>query len=173
MVSFGTLNVGIPALPSPEEALAVLRRIINAWELDRFDAALVGSTSVDFATIEWTEDGLLRAAYLIELEKALIGLSPKTRVARWIATEGSDADLDPTRVAVAGDSVGGNMAAALTLLAKQRGDVSFARQALFYPVTDASFDTPSYQHFAEGSFLRRDASARFKGHSPAGTVCYL
>ena len=87
MVRSRTLNVGIPALPSPEEALAVLRRIINAWELDRFDAmALVGSTSVDFATIEWTEDRLLRAAYLIELEKALLGLSPKTRVARWIAT---------------------------------------------------------------------------------------
>lgn len=61
MVRSRTLNVGIPALPSPEEALAVLRRIINAWELDRFDAmALVGSTSVDFATIEWTEDRLLR-----------------------------------------------------------------------------------------------------------------
>ena len=46
MVRSRTLNVGIPALPSPEEALAVLRRIINAWELDRFDAmALVGSTS--------------------------------------------------------------------------------------------------------------------------------
>jgi hypothetical protein len=87
MVRSRTPNVGIPALPSPEEALAVLRRIINAWELDRFDAtALVGSTSVDFATIEWTEDRLLRAAYLIELEKALLGLSPKTRVARWIAT---------------------------------------------------------------------------------------
>jgi Protein of unknown function (DUF2384) len=87
MVRSRTLNAGIPALPSPEEALAVLRRIINAWELDRFDAtALVGSTSVDFATIEWTEDRLLRAAYLIELEKALLGLSPKTRVARWIAT---------------------------------------------------------------------------------------
>jgi hypothetical protein len=87
MVRSRPLNVGIPALPSPEEALAVLRRIINAWELDRFDAmALVGSTSVDFATIEWTEDRLLRAAYLIELEKALLGLSPKTRVARWIAT---------------------------------------------------------------------------------------
>ena len=87
MVILRTPNVGIPALPSPEEALAVLRRIINAWELDRFDAtALVGSTSVDFATIEWTEDRLLRAAYLIELEKALLGLSPRTRIARWIAT---------------------------------------------------------------------------------------
>ena len=87
MVRSRTINAGIPALPSPEEALAVLRRIINAWELDRFNStALVGSTSVDFATIEWTEDRLLRAAYLIELEKALLGLSLKTRIARWIAT---------------------------------------------------------------------------------------
>ena len=67
----------------------------------------------------------------------------------------------PTRIAVAGDSVGGNMTAALTLLAKQRGDVSFAQQVLFYPVTDASFDTDSYHQFAEGYFLRRDAMQWF------------
>jgi acetyl esterase/lipase len=82
-------------------------------------------------------------------------------VARWIATTGAEHDLDPARIAVAGDSVGGNMSAALTLLAKQRGGVSFVQQVLFYPVTDATFDTPSYQRFAEGYFLRRDAMQWF------------
>jgi acetyl esterase len=82
-------------------------------------------------------------------------------VAAWITTTGADHDLDPSRIAVAGDSVGGNMGAALTLLAKQRGGVNFVQQVLFYPVTDANFDTPSYQQFAEGYFLRRDAMQWF------------
>jgi acetyl esterase len=82
-------------------------------------------------------------------------------VAVWVALHGAEQNLDPSRIAVAGDSVGGNMAAALTLLAKQRGDVSFVQQVLFYPVTDANFDTESYHQFAEGYFLRRDAMQWF------------
>ena len=82
-------------------------------------------------------------------------------VAAWVAQHGGEQDLDPTRIAIADDSVGGNMSAALTLLAKQRGDVSFVQQVLFYPVTDASFDTDSYHQFAEDYFLRRDAMKWF------------
>jgi acetyl esterase/lipase len=82
-------------------------------------------------------------------------------VATWIAASGAEHALDPARIAVAGDSVGGNMSAALTLLAKQRGGVAFVQQVLFYPVTDASFDTGSYRQFAEGYFLRRDAMQWF------------
>jgi acetyl esterase len=74
----------------------------------------------------------------------------------WVAAHGAEHDLDATRIAVAGDSVGGNMTAALTILAKQRSGPAIAAQLLFYPVTDASFDTDSYHQFAEGYFLRRD-----------------
>jgi acetyl esterase/lipase len=81
--------------------------------------------------------------------------------ARWIVSEGASKGLDASRVAVAGDSVGGNMAAVLAILAKKRGDVSFVHQALFYPVTDAGQDTPSYREFAEGFHLRADAMAWF------------
>ena len=90
------------------------------------------------------------ARYPVAIEEAYA-------VARWIARDGSTKDLDVTRLAVAGDSVGGNMTAALTLMAKQRGDVDFKAQALLYPVTDASFDTDSYHQFAESYWLRRDA----------------
>ena len=82
-------------------------------------------------------------------------------VARWVATDGHSRSLDGTRMAVAGDSVGGNMTAALTLLAKQRSAPRLLSQVLFYPVTDASFDTESYHQFAEGFFLRRDAMQWF------------
>ncbi|WP_433794377.1 alpha/beta hydrolase [Actinoplanes sp. CA-252034] len=79
----------------------------------------------------------------------------------WVATHGAEHDLDATRIAVAGDSVGGNMTAALTILAKQRSGPAIAAQLLFYPVTDASFDTDSYHQFAEGYFLRRDGMQWF------------
>jgi acetyl esterase len=79
----------------------------------------------------------------------------------WISQEGSAHGLDPARVAVAGDSVGGNMAAATTLLAKQRKGPELAAQLLFYPVTDANFDTRSYEQFASGYFLSRDGMKWF------------
>ena len=82
-------------------------------------------------------------------------------VARWVTESGADEGLDGSRMAIAGDSVGGNMAIALTLMAKDRGDVRFRGQVLFYPVTDASLDTGSYHEFAEGYWLRRDAMAWF------------
>jgi acetyl esterase/lipase len=76
--------------------------------------------------------------------------------AEWIVEHGAEKGLDPARVVVAGDSVGGNMTAAVTLMAKERGGPEFRAQVLLYPVTDASFDTHSYHEFAEGYHLRRD-----------------
>ncbi|GHI29996.1 esterase [Streptomyces daghestanicus] len=90
-----------------------------------------------------------------------VAIEQNYAVARWIVQEGAAQGLDASRLAVAGDSVGGNMAAALTLMAKERGDVSLVQQVLFYPVTDASFDTGSYHQFAEGYFLRRDGMQWF------------
>jgi acetyl esterase len=81
--------------------------------------------------------------------------------ARWVAGNGADHGLDASRLAVAGDSVGGNMAIALTLLAKERGELALSAQVLFYPVTDAAFETGSYHEFAEGYFLRRDGMQWF------------
>jgi len=82
-------------------------------------------------------------------------------VLEWIAEHGVANRLDGSRIAVAGDSVGGNMSAAIALLAKQRSGPKLVAQALFYPVTDARFDTDSYHRFAEGYWLRRDAMQWF------------
>ncbi|UPL11056.1 alpha/beta hydrolase [Microbacterium sufflavum] len=81
--------------------------------------------------------------------------------ARWIASNGAAHGLDASRIAIAGDSVGGNMAAVVAILAKRRGDVTFLQQSLYYPVTDAGQDTDSYREFAEGYHLRADAMAWF------------
>lgn len=79
----------------------------------------------------------------------------------WIRDRGAEKGLDASRLAIAGDSVGGNMAAAVAILAKRRGDVTFVHQSLYYPVTDAGQDTDSYREFAEGFHLRADAMAWF------------
>jgi acetyl esterase/lipase len=90
-----------------------------------------------------------------------VAIEQNYAVAQWVVQQGASKDLDATRIAVAGDSVGGNMAAALTLMAKERGDVPLVQQVLFYPVTDANFDTGSYHQFATGYFLRRDGMQWF------------
>ncbi len=77
--------------------------------------------------------------------------------ARWITREGASKHLDGARIAVAGESVGGNMAAALALMAKERGDVRFVQASMYYPVTDAAMDTASFDQFATGYYLSREA----------------
>jgi acetyl esterase len=69
--------------------------------------------------------------------------------------------IDASHLALFGDSVGGNMAAALTLMAKERRGPRFALQVLFYPVTDANFDSGSYRQFAEGPWLTKKAMQWF------------
>jgi acetyl esterase len=90
-----------------------------------------------------------------------VAIEESYAVLAWVAEHGTEKALDGSRIVVAGDSVGGNMSAALTLMANQRGGPQLAAQVLFYPVTDAAFDTPSYHEFAEGYFLRRDAMQWF------------
>jgi acetyl esterase len=80
---------------------------------------------------------------------------------QWVAANGASMNVDPSRLALVGDSVGGNMVAAVTLLAKERGGPRIAFQVLFYPVTDARFDTASYTQFAEGPWLTRKAMEWF------------
>jgi acetyl esterase len=80
---------------------------------------------------------------------------------RYVADNAADLRIDPLRLCVAGDSVGGNMAAAVTLMAKQRRGPNIAFQVLFYPVTDAAFDTPSYICFSDGPWLTKSAMEWF------------
>jgi acetyl esterase len=79
----------------------------------------------------------------------------------WFAARGAELGLDGDRLAVAGDSVGGAMTAAATILAKERGGPPIRYQALLYPVTQALFDTDTYEEFAEGPWLTRKAMMWF------------
>jgi acetyl esterase/lipase len=94
------------------------------------------------------------ARYPVAIEQAYA-------VAEWITASGAEHGLDASRLAVAGDSVGGNMTAAVTLMAKQRGTVRFVHQSMYYPVTDAAQDTASYREYAEGWYLAAKGMAWF------------
>jgi acetyl esterase/lipase len=124
----------------------------NAHTHDRLVRQLAGGAAAAVVFPEY--DLSPEARYPVAIEQ-------NYAVARWIVTQGATKGLDGARLAVAGDSVGGNMSAALTLMAKERGDVALVQQVLFYPVTDASFDTVSYHQFATGYFLRRDGMQWF------------
>ncbi|WP_431222021.1 alpha/beta hydrolase [Serratia sp. L9] len=74
----------------------------------------------------------------------------------WVAEYGEKINVDGTRLAVVGNSVGGNMAAVVSLMAKEKVMPALRCQILLWPVTHASFDTESYHQFAEGHFLTRN-----------------
>ncbi|MBS9762541.1 alpha/beta hydrolase [Pseudomonas mosselii] len=75
---------------------------------------------------------------------------------RWVAEHGKEIGVDGSRLAVAGNSVGGNMAAVVAIKAKEAGTPKLRFQALLWPVTDANFNNASYNQFAEGHFLTRN-----------------
>ncbi|KQV54013.1 MULTISPECIES: alpha/beta hydrolase [unclassified Duganella] len=80
---------------------------------------------------------------------------------KWVARNGKEINVDGSRLAVAGNSVGGNMAAVVALMAKDQGQPKLRAQVLLWPVTDANFDNASYQQYADGHFLTRNAMKWF------------
>ena len=124
----------------------------NAGTHDRLVRELAVGVNAAVVFVEY--DRSPEARYPVAIEQAYA-------TARWITQHGRSAGLDSSQIAIAGDSVGGNMTAALTILAKQRGDVTFVHQSLYYPVTDAGQDTDSYREFADGPYLTAKAMAWF------------
>jgi acetyl esterase len=124
----------------------------NAGTHDRLVRDLAVGADAGVVFVEY--DRSPEAHYPVAIEQAYA-------TAQWVVAHGADEGLDAARLAVAGDSVGGNMTAAVTLMAKRRGDVNFCHQSLYYPVTDAAQDTPSYLEFADGPFLTAKSMAWF------------
>jgi acetyl esterase len=113
----------------------------NAQTHDRLVRELAVGAGAALAFVEYPNSPEAHYPTAIEMGYA---------TAQWITRNGATKNLDGKRMAVAGESVGGNMTAALALMAKERGDVTFVQQSMYYPVTDAAMDTASYEQFATG-----------------------
>jgi acetyl esterase len=82
----------------------------------------------------------------------------------WVVAHAGELAIDAARLAVGGDSAGGNLAAVVALLARDRGGPPIALQVLIYPVTDLGAETQSYRDFAEGYLLSREGMRWFGAH---------
>ena len=155
----GDVRVRIVRPPDVSGSLPVILYMHGGgWVLGNADThdRLVRELAVgaDAAVVFVEYDRSPEARYPVAIEQGYA-------TAQWIVREGAANGLDPERIAVAGDSVGGGMTAALALMANERGNVRFVQQSMFYPVTDARMDTESYERFAEGYFLTAKSMAWF------------
>jgi acetyl esterase len=155
----GDVRVRIVRPPGADQPLPVILYMHgggwilgNAGTHDRLVRELAVGVDAAVALVEYSRSP--EAQYPVAVEQGYA-------TARWLVQEGAAHGIDTSRIAVAGDSVGGNMTAVLTLLAKERGDVTFVHQSMYYPVTDAGQDTESYRIFADGPFLTANAMAWF------------
>jgi acetyl esterase/lipase len=130
----------------------------GGWVLGGFDTherlvrEIATKANVEVVFVNYTRSP--EAKYPTALEEAYAATN-------WVARNGQSINVDSSRLAVVGDSVGGNLTAALTLLAKERGGPPIRFQVLFYPVTDSNFDTPSYEKYKEGYWLTREGMKWF------------
>lgn len=124
----------------------------NAETHDRLVREIANGTQAAVVFVNYTPSP--EARFPVAIEQSYT-------VAKYVAEHGNEFNVDSSRMAVAGDSVGGNMTAAVTILAKERGGPHFRYQAMFYPVADAGFDTQSYKTFADGPWLTERAMRWF------------
>ncbi|MBV9666560.1 MAG: alpha/beta hydrolase [Nitrososphaeraceae archaeon] len=142
-----------PANSSNEILPVVMHFHGGGWVLGGFDTherlvrELANKANVVIVFVKYTPSP--EAKYPVAIEQAYAAT-------KWVAENGKTINVNSSRLAVVGDSVGGNMAAAVTLLAKERDGPSIRFQVLFYPVTDVNFDTQSYMTYQNGYFLTRD-----------------
>jgi acetyl esterase len=125
----------------------------------------------------YTHDGICRAltnAAACAVASVDYRLAPESRyptavedsyaAMRWVVDNAGRLGLDPRRVAVGGDSAGGNLATVVALMARERGGPALLYQVLIYPVTDYRFDTASYRDNATGYLLTAPAMRWFWRH---------
>lgn len=127
--------------------------VLGGWEShDRLALELANKAQASVVFVNYSLSP--EAKYPTAIEEGYL-------VTKYVSDNGKSLNIDSSKLAVAGDSVGGNMAAAITLMCKERGGPKIDFQVLFYPVTEANFDTESYKKFETKHFLSREAMKWF------------
>jgi acetyl esterase len=109
--------------------------------------------------------GVIAVDYRLAPEhKFPVAVDDSWAATRWVAAHAVELGVDTSRLAVGGDSAGGNLAAVVALLARDQGGPALALQILIYPVTDLGAEAQSYSDFAEGFMLTRESMRWFRAH---------
>jgi len=127
---------------------------------------VMGDTTTHDRLVRELAVGAQAAVVFVDYERSPehrypVAIEQDYAVTKYVAEHAAEFDVDASRLAIAGDSVGGNMAAVVSLLAKERKGPAIAAQVLFYPVTDAAMNDGSYQTYANGPWLTKPAMAWF------------
>jgi acetyl esterase len=159
----GSVSIRIVRPPGSKAVLpAILYLHGGGWVLgdkdthDRLIREIAVGTDAAVVFVNYTPSP--EAQFPVAIEEAYAALM-------YVFEKGAKHRLDATRIAIAGDSAGGALAAAVTMLAKERKTPPLACQVLFYPVTDANFHTSSYDNLATDHFLTRGAMKWFWDNS--------
>jgi len=127
--------------------------VLGGWPThDRLVLELANHAQVAMVYVDYSRSP--EAKYPTAIEESYL-------VTKYIAENAKKLNIDSSKLAIAGDSVGGNMATAVCMLAQERGGPRIDLQVLFYPVTDANFDNESYRKFGEKHFLTTEAMKWF------------
>jgi acetyl esterase len=130
--------------------------VLGGWEThERLLLDLAIKAQIAVVYVEFTRSP--EAKYPVAVEQCYAA-------AKYVQDNAAKLNIDGSSIAIGGDSVGGNLTIAVALLSKERRGPKFAMQLLFYPVTDANFETGSYNQFATKHFLSREAMKWFWNH---------
>lgn len=155
----GSVRIRVIQPEGADEALPVVMYVHGGgW--------ILGDTSTHDRVVREIAVGAHAALFFIDYDRSPeaeypIAIEQIYAATRYVVEHGARLGVDPTRLAIVGDGVGGNMAAAVTLMAKERRGPKIDLQVLFYPVTDCAFDTASYVALANGPWLTKRAMEWF------------
>ena len=158
--AFGDFEVRIVRPPGSTDLLPVILYlhgggwILGSWIThDLLARRLAVGANAAVVFVEYSRAP--EAKYPVQIEQCYAA-------AQWITEQGAGGGFDVTRIAVAGDSAGGNMATVLALMAQQRGGVQFVHQSLYYPMTDANAEgSDSLRRFKDGPYGSAEGLAWF------------